>query len=61
MRIDLARVNAIQLSLSGVTNIWTAGECTFCNADRYFSFRRQREQAGRMTSFIGTPNPETAH
>jgi YfiH family protein len=53
-RIDLPRVNAIQLSLAGVTNIWTAGECTFCNADRYFSFRREKEQAGRMTSFIGS-------
>jgi len=57
MRIDLARVNAIQLSLAGVTNIWTAGECTFCNADRYFSFRREKEKAGRMTSFIGSLKP----
>lgn len=59
-RIDLARVNAVQLSLAGVTNIWTAGECTFCNADRYFSFRREKEQAGRMTSFIGSLKPEAA-
>lgn len=59
-RIDLARVNAIQLSRAGVTNIWTAGECTFCNPDRYFSFRREKEQAGRMTSFIGRRDAETA-
>jgi YfiH family protein len=57
-RIDLARVNAIQLSLDGVTNIWTAGECTFCNADRFFSFRREKERAGRMTSFIGSRETE---
>ena len=60
LRIDLARVNAVQLSLAGVTNIWRAGECTFCNADRYYSFRREKEQAGRMTSFIGGRTPETA-
>lgn len=60
MRIDLARVNAMQLSLAGVTNIWTAGECTFCNPDRYFSFRREKEQAGRMTSFIGCRDAEAA-
>jgi copper oxidase (laccase) domain-containing protein len=51
-------VNAIQLSLAGVKNIWTAGECTFCNPDRYFSFRREKEQAGRMTSFIGSRGAE---
>jgi YfiH family protein len=60
MRIDLARVNAIQLARAGVTNIWTAGECTFCSADRYFSFRRERQHAGRMMSFIGSLKPETA-
>jgi hypothetical protein len=59
-RIDLARVNAIQLSLAGVINIWTAGECTFCNPDRYFSFRREKEQAGRMTSFIGRRDTQQA-
>lgn len=53
IHIDLARVNAIQLSRAGVTNIWVADECTFCNPDRYFSFRREKERAGRMTSFIG--------
>jgi YfiH family protein len=59
-RIDLACVNAIQLSRAGVTDIWTAGECTFCNPDRYFSFRREKEQAGRMTSFIGSRATEIA-
>jgi copper oxidase (laccase) domain-containing protein len=53
-------VNAIQLSLAGVINIWTAGECTFCNPDRYFSFRREKEQAGRMTSFIGRDAQQAA-
>jgi polyphenol oxidase len=51
--IDLAAVNAIQLARAEVDNVWTAGECTFCLPERYFSYRREKEQAGRMTSFIG--------
>jgi hypothetical protein len=51
--LDLPAVNEIQLRAAGVTNIWKSGECTFCGADRFFSFRRDREQAGRMMSFIG--------
>ena len=51
--IDLAGINETQLKNAGVTNIWQAGECTVCNHTRYFSFRREKEQAGRMLSFIG--------
>jgi YfiH family protein len=51
--LDLPAVNEIQLRAAGVANIWKSGECTFCMADRFFSFRRDREQAGRMVSFIG--------
>ena len=53
--LDLAAVNERQLQLAGVTDIWKAGACTYCEADRYFSFRREKEQAGRMVSYIGTP------
>jgi hypothetical protein len=53
-RIDLAAVNATQLACAGVRDVWTAHECTFCNPQHYFSYRREKEQAGRMTSFIGT-------
>jgi YfiH family protein len=51
--IDLAAINEGQLREAGVGGVWRADECTFCNPDRYFSFRREKEQAGRMISFIG--------
>jgi YfiH family protein len=51
--LDLPAVNEWQLREAGVTDIWKSGECTFCMADRFFSFRRERERAGRMMSFIG--------
>ena len=33
-------------------NIEALGVCTFCDAKRFFSYRREKEKAGRMTSFI---------
>lgn len=51
--LDLRAINEMQLRAAGVDNIWMSGECTFCEASRFFSFRREREQAGRMLSFIG--------
>ena len=51
--LDLPAINEIQLRAEGVADIWRSGECTFCRAERFFSFRREREQAGRMVSFIG--------
>jgi YfiH family protein len=51
--LDLPAINEAQLRAEGVTNVWKSGECTFCTAKRFFSFRREREHAGRMLSFIG--------
>jgi YfiH family protein len=51
--LDLPGINEAQLRAEGVTDIWKSGECTFCMATRFFSFRRERERAGRMVSFIG--------
>ncbi len=51
--LDLPAVNERQLREAGVADIWKSGECTFCATDRFFSFRREREKAGRMLSFIG--------
>jgi polyphenol oxidase len=56
VKLDLPRINQLQLGAAGVVDIWTSGECTFCAADRFYSFRREREQAGRMMSFIGLQN-----
>jgi hypothetical protein len=51
--LNLPLVNEQQLRAIGVNSVWKSGECTFCAADRFFSFRRERERAGRMLSFIG--------
>jgi hypothetical protein len=53
-QIDLERENRKQLERAGVPfeNIEASGICTFCDAGRFFSFRREKESAGRMTSFI---------
>jgi YfiH family protein len=53
LRLDLPSINEMQLRQAGVGNVWKAGVCTFCEAKEYFSFRREKDQAGRMMSFIG--------
>ena len=50
--LDLKLVNQRQLGSLGVRNVWLAQDCTFCCSD-FFSFRREKEQAGRMISYIG--------
>jgi copper oxidase (laccase) domain-containing protein len=52
-RIDLAAENQRQLRLEGVPreSISLAGVCTFCDP-RFYSWRRDRERAGRMISYI---------
>jgi YfiH family protein len=53
-RIDLAAINREQLIRAGVpaSRIDTLGRCTFCESALFHSYRRDREQAGRMISFI---------
>lgn len=53
VHLDLPSVNERQLRALGVNDIWKSGECTFCRADKFFSFRREREAAGRLMSFVG--------
>jgi YfiH family protein len=50
--LNLPAINERQLQEAGIQRIWKSGECTYCRADRYFSFRREKEQAGRMLSFV---------
>jgi hypothetical protein len=52
--LDLASENRKQLEAAGVApqNIEALGVCTFCDAERFFSYRRDKENPGRMTSFI---------
>jgi hypothetical protein len=57
VHLDLPAINEMQLRAAGVSNIWKSGACTFCaikdEGYRFHSFRREREAAGRMLSFIG--------
>jgi hypothetical protein len=50
--LDLPGINESQLREAGVRQIWKSGECTFCQPARFFSFRREKERAGRMLSFV---------
>jgi YfiH family protein len=52
--LDLASENRKRLETAGVApeNIEALGVCTFCDAERFFSYRREKEKAGRMTSFV---------
>jgi YfiH family protein len=52
--VNLALENRKQLESSGVPaqNIQALDVCTFCDAERFFSYRREKDKAGRMTSFI---------
>ncbi len=53
-RVNLAEHNRRQLERAGVASmcIDIISLCTFCDADRFWSYRREREQAGRMISFV---------
>lgn len=50
--LDLKTVNHLQLASLGVSNVYVSQNCTFCSSG-FFSFRREKEQAGRMISYIG--------
>ena len=53
--IDLVEANRRQLAEAGVPDprIYPARLCTKCGADDFHSYRRDKERAGRMLSFIG--------
>jgi len=53
--IDLAAVNREQLIQAGVPpeHIYAAALCTQCRQDDFWSYRREKEGAGRMFSFVG--------
>ena len=52
--LDLAVENRSQLVAAGVQpdRIEHVGGCTFCHPAQFFSWRRDRDRAGRMISFI---------
>ncbi len=54
--IDLSIANMIQALGSGIPagNIWRSGECTYCNPDKFYSYRYSKGKAtGRQGGFIG--------
>lgn len=53
--LDLTAENASQLTALGVTRerIYASNLCTMCRDGEFHSFRRDRDVAGRMYSFVG--------
>ena len=53
-RLDLAEANRRQLVSAGLPPdcVWVAGLCTCCLPEEFFSWRRDRQEAGRMVSAI---------
>lgn len=53
--VDLWRAVEHQLRSAGVPTIDTLGECTVCNSQRFFSYRRDGVHSGRMLAVIVAP------
>lgn len=53
--LDLSSANKIQALSTGILkdNIWQSDDCTFCNPDKYYSYRFSGGTAGRQGGFIG--------
>ncbi len=53
--LDLSSANKIQALDLGIPqqNIWQSEECTFCNPDRFYSYRYSKDSAGRQGGVIG--------
>jgi len=54
--LDLEKENCEQLASTGVPRfrIHAAGLCTFCHPGQFYSWRRDKNSAGRMISYIRT-------
>ncbi|MBI5203677.1 MAG: peptidoglycan editing factor PgeF [Nitrospirae bacterium] len=53
--LDLATANKCQAMSAGIPekNIWMSRECTYCNPDRFYSYRYAKGSTGRQCGFIG--------
>jgi hypothetical protein len=54
-RLDLVAANRWTLHRAGVLpeRVWSLGACTHCDAERFYSHRRDRGVTGRHWAFIG--------
>jgi len=52
--LDLAIANREQALSMGISEstIWVSADCTFCNPERYFSYRYAKGSTGRQAAFI---------
>ncbi len=53
--LDMTKALKVQLHVAGIHpgNIYDLGLCTCCNADTFFSYRREGAPSGRMLALIG--------
>jgi YfiH family protein len=53
--LDLSSANITQIMSLGIpeSNIWISDECTFCNPERYYSYRYSKSYEGNQGGFIG--------
>ncbi len=58
--LDLVKENRLQLQRGGVqeANIRDSSVCTFCHPETFYSYRRDKNQTGRMLSWIRITRPE---
>lgn len=56
-RLDLVAANRWSLERAGVppARVWSAGLCTHCQPERFYSHRRDAGVTGRHWAFIGVP------
>lgn len=51
--VDLIAAVQLELAAGGVNRVFTVGECTVCDPQKYFSHRGERGKTGRMLSVAG--------
>lgn len=57
---DLYALARLRLQRAGVAGVWGGGACTSCDAEQFFSYRRDAGQTGRMATLVwikGERNP----
>ena len=54
--LDLVKINYLQLKELGIleSNIFDSEICTFCQNDKFFSYRREKKSSGRQMALIVT-------